>query len=176
MSKDKKYNHVEAFCLMKYQSKDGQITEMLWNSRDGVTPFGIRSKDGTTELFHVEWQRDVCCPDHKPQKGDRIFVDLTPEKARFYAERNVENNWDRPSYPMSEMYETKEEAIEKVSSSYLVQKGSPDVITVGEEVAMDRDQKAYLDYVKQHIEPMTIEQLREVLSFVAEIIEREQVK
>lgn len=32
------YQHAEAFCLMQYASKDGSEREIVWNSRDGVTP------------------------------------------------------------------------------------------------------------------------------------------
>lgn len=66
-------NHKEAFCLMRYASKDNAVVEYLWNSRDGVTPFGIKAKDGQTDLLHVDWNRDECRPAHKLMPGDRFF-------------------------------------------------------------------------------------------------------
>jgi hypothetical protein len=38
-----KHNHPEAFMLMEYVSEDGSETEVLWNSRDGVTERGKSS-------------------------------------------------------------------------------------------------------------------------------------
>lgn len=45
-----KHNHAEAFAVMRYASKDGSVTEKLWNSRDGVTPFTLMSKDDRVEM------------------------------------------------------------------------------------------------------------------------------
>lgn len=105
------YKHVEAFCLMKYATKNGTETETVWNSRDGVTPYTIPSKSGV-EMFHVDWRSDVRAPDHQPKLGDRIFVDLGAERARKLATERVEKFWDHPQYPMSGMYGSKEEAVE----------------------------------------------------------------
>ncbi len=108
---EKKYNHVEAFCLMKYATKDGAETEIVWNSRDGVTPYIIPSKSGA-EMSHVDWRNDTRTLDYQPKPGDRIFVDLGAERAKKLATERVERYWDHPEYPMSRMYGTKEEAVE----------------------------------------------------------------
>jgi len=89
------YNHSEAFCLMKYRSDDETEEEIIWNSRDGVTPFVISLRSGKT-ASHVDWRSDRCVPDYKPKPGERIFIDLTPEKAEEYAKRNV-RKWRRQS-------------------------------------------------------------------------------
>jgi hypothetical protein len=81
----KTYRHGEAFCLMRYASKDNTVVEFIWNSRDGVTPFIICAKDEKTELQHVDWQKDERRENHKPMPGDRIFVDLSPDRAREIA-------------------------------------------------------------------------------------------
>ncbi|HXE05809.1 MAG TPA: hypothetical protein VN579_07475 [Bryobacteraceae bacterium] len=47
------FENAEAFMLMKYQSKDGTVTELLWNSRDGVTPFGIMAQEGEAECHRL---------------------------------------------------------------------------------------------------------------------------
>lgn len=39
---ESKYKHAEAYCLMKYKCEKCGKTEILWNSRDGVTPFMIK--------------------------------------------------------------------------------------------------------------------------------------
>lgn len=77
---------------MLYRSDDGTEEEWLWNSRDGVTPFVISLRSGKT-ASHVEWHRDWRDTDYVPKPGDRIFIDLTPEKAIEYAKRN------RKKYP-----------------------------------------------------------------------------
>lgn len=122
------YKHAEAFCIMRYQSRDGHVVEYIWNSRDGVTPFCIRAKDGKTELEHVCWNRDERRPDHKPMPGDRIFVDLTPEKAREYRRQQ----WDDPRNKahLSARYSS----FEEFADSFTIRPGDePDIVTVTKE-------------------------------------------
>lgn len=122
-----KYDHVEAFCLMLYRDTAGN-EEWIWNSRDGVTPFCITSRQGL-EARHVEWHRDRRVPDHKPKPGERIFVDLTIEKAREYRTRYVERFW--PRYQMSERYASKEAAIEELANIDVSEHpGAPDIVEV----------------------------------------------
>jgi hypothetical protein len=90
------YQHAEAYCLMTYRSDDGTEEEIIWNSRDGVTPFVISLRSGKTAQ-HVDWHRDRRAPDHQPRPGDRMFVDLTEERARELAKRN-RRQWRRQSY------------------------------------------------------------------------------
>lgn len=121
----KPYEHKEAFCLMLYRDSAGN-EEWIWNSRDGVTPFCIESKHGL-EAQHVEWSRDRFVPDHKPKAGDRVFVDLTIEKAREYRTRFVEQFWDKG---MHEHYPSREEAIEILAQADLGHGGggAPDIV------------------------------------------------
>jgi hypothetical protein len=129
----KRYDYTEAYCLMKYRTKDGTEEEFLWNSRDGVTPFGIMSRSGK-ELFHVEWRSDKCVPNHVPKIGDRIFVDLTKERAEECARINVDRMWDAPNYPMSQAgYGSKENAAAILAENYVKNAGEPDVIEVTQE-------------------------------------------
>jgi hypothetical protein len=79
------FNHGEAFCLMLYRDTHSRREEWLWNSRDGVTPFVIRSASGQREMRHDEWFRDTRAPWFIPPIGSRIFVDLTEERAREHA-------------------------------------------------------------------------------------------
>lgn len=128
------YFHVEAFALMCYASKDGRQREQLWNSRDGVTPYDLIARDKETELFHVDWQLDVCVPFLIPPVGMRVFVDLTEEAAREYVVRQVARDWNHPEYPMSERWETKAQAIEDLTDSHMERPGQPHVVTVTEEL------------------------------------------
>jgi len=75
------FAHKEAFCLMTYQSEDLTETEVLWNSRDGVTPFIISSRNGK-QMRHINWSLDRCVPDFKPPAGMRIFVNATEDLVR----------------------------------------------------------------------------------------------
>jgi len=84
----------EGFKLMHYVSKDGEEHEILWNSRDGITPFVISSRGGV-EMSHVDWPHDVYAPFFVPPVGMRIFVDLTLEKAMEYRTEYVAKWWNR---------------------------------------------------------------------------------
>jgi hypothetical protein len=120
------HRHAEAFCLMTYATDDGSETERIWNSRGGVTPFYIRSRNGQ-EMSHINWHEDVYRPDYQPEVGARIFVDYTPEAARNRAERLVEQYWDDPQYPMSRTYLTREEAIAALAQ---IEPGAPMLVYV----------------------------------------------
>jgi hypothetical protein len=124
------YNHAEAYCLMKYATRDGHTVEWLWNSRDGVTPFIIRSKDGE-EMNHVDFYLDRYLPLYKPMAGERVFVDMTPERARERAAQRVAFFWDHPETPMSAMFATKDEAIEAMYRD-IYRPGAPDIVTADE--------------------------------------------
>lgn len=54
--------------------------EVLWNCRDGVTPFIVPNRDKTKDMQHVDWGRDIRRPDHRPRVGDGIFVNMTFKK------------------------------------------------------------------------------------------------
>ncbi len=81
--------HGEAFCLMKYRTDDGTEEEILWNSRDGVTPFGITSRSGKP-MKHVDWGNDVYAPHWKPPIGQRVFVNATEDLVRDRLNEYVE--------------------------------------------------------------------------------------
>lgn len=131
----RKHGHMysEAFMLMKYRTEDGTEKELIWNSRDGITPLTVHSKTGKL-MTHVEWEKDEYLPTYQPKPGDRMFVTLTPESARKYAEQMVERWWDSPDFHTSNgnKYETKEEAIKDATSDLLKQwdGNPPDIITV----------------------------------------------
>lgn len=112
------YTHAEAFHLMTYQSTTTTQSEVIWNARDGVTPFCITMKDGS-EGVHKHWNQDKFDPQHVPQLGDRIFVNLTLAAAKEYRTTYVNKWWDGGTDvpPMSDMYPTKEAAIQQLAES-----------------------------------------------------------
>jgi hypothetical protein len=124
------YLHSEAFCLMKYATKDGTEVEYIWNSRDGVTPFIVRSRTGA-EMTHVDWRNDRRVPDYEPQIGERIFVDLTPMRARILTTEMVNRHWDQMPDDYRQGAGSKEDMIERIVAEDLKQPGQPDLIEVG---------------------------------------------
>jgi hypothetical protein len=79
---------------MRYRSLDdpGDVEE-VWNSRDGITPYTILMRSGSTGT-HADWATMVPRPDYQPPAGSRVFVDLTPEIARANAGAYVKRIWD----------------------------------------------------------------------------------
>lgn len=122
--------HAEAFCLMKYSTKDGEV-EWIWNSRDGVTPFIVRSRSGK-EMTHVDWHLDRYLPNYKPAPGERIFVDLTLTKATEWARARIERDWDHPRWPASERWPDKETAIRELAADMMEPPGQPALIEARE--------------------------------------------
>lgn len=73
--------HGEAFHLMKYVDPDKGVIEWLWNSRDGVTPFGLEFG-----FNHADWEQDVFVPNFVPPIGMRIFMSWRDAPATYKAE------------------------------------------------------------------------------------------
>lgn len=134
----RKYTFGEAFALMRYRDKVTGAIEVIWNSRDGITPMFVSSRAGN-ESSHVEWDRDVCAPDHVPSVGDRIFVTMTEARARELATETVEKRWDVPlrvnGSRMRDHFASKEEAIATLADDWVKDwgGGAPDIIVVTEE-------------------------------------------
>lgn len=79
------HTHREAYALMRYQSRDTSVSRIVWNSRDGVTPFGFVDPETGIELVHVLWNEDVCKPDHVPHPDQLVFVTEWPTMEEFTA-------------------------------------------------------------------------------------------
>lgn len=79
------YRHKEAFCLMQYRCRCGH-NELIWNSRDGVTPFSMCCPScGELDMCHINFMADRCMPDHKPHFGQRMWVSMTQDRALHLA-------------------------------------------------------------------------------------------
>lgn len=77
------YAHAEAFALMLYACQRCLHREVIWNSRDGVTPFCTACPTcGSPTLQHTQFAHDWCAPDHRPHAGQRVWVDMTKDRAR----------------------------------------------------------------------------------------------
>lgn len=120
-----KHNHAEAFMLMQYQDQVTGEIELIWNSRDGVTPFLVCSKKGNNSQ-HINWHNDMYLPRHRPKIGDRVFVDMDIDEAKRIESEKVETYWNNDfgvMPPLSKQFKTKEEAISMFLSNY--RKGEP---------------------------------------------------
>lgn len=129
---EKEYTHREAFCAMKYKCDKCGIEEHIWNSRDGVTPFMVschacvlNGEEGSMQ--HVEWNRDLCIPQYKVLKGQRVFIDLTKEMARKYTAMKVVHWWGE--HGMSERYDSPKAAFDALMEDWKPD-GTPDVMVV----------------------------------------------
>lgn len=132
-----KYNHQEAYCLMLYVSEDGLEKEILWNSRDGVTPFCIPNRDGTKTMGHTDWHLDRCVPNFIPLDGMRVFATISSQaEATARATKRVEDSWD--SF-FSQHFQSKAEAIEAIVKDYKIGE-TPIIKTIG--LSIDRKEVA----------------------------------
>lgn len=130
MSGSTEYQHAEAYCHMQYRCTNGHIA-IIWNSRDGVTPFMMRCRECEAEAQHINWQQDHCDPLYQPRPGDLMWVTMTLEDARVLARAQVEKNWNHPDYPMSAVYADKAEAVERLAKGYCDPPGQPRLTVMG---------------------------------------------
>ena len=82
--------HAEAFCLMTYKCEQCRKEEVLWNSRDGVTPFIIGCRYCGGEARHIKWNEDKFMPNYRPKKGQRIFIDVTTERKMEISRKRID--------------------------------------------------------------------------------------
>jgi hypothetical protein len=82
--------HAEAFCLMRYECNQCRHHEIIWNSRDGVTPFCLICPScGDATMMHAYFGSDRYAPDYKPHRGQRVWISMTKDRAAHLARRNV---------------------------------------------------------------------------------------
>ncbi len=106
----------EAWALMIYVCDGCQHKERIWNARPHVTPFGgVPCPECSATMTHDFFGSDVTLPDHRPQKGDLIFVDLPPEIALIYAHRVLERMANSPTPPPGSPPPAKELALNYLS-------------------------------------------------------------
>ena len=108
--------HTEGFALMIYVSEDGGESAVVWNARNGVVPFGFTHPYTGTELIHKAWADDIINRDHVPEVGDLIWVNLIESVARQNVTERVESMWNDSENPVCEAFETKEQAIDVLTT------------------------------------------------------------
>ncbi len=122
------YRQVEAFCLMEYTCEQCKKIEMLWNSRDAVTPFCVSCACGG-EMRHTHWEKDKRLPNHQPTLKERVFVDTTREDNDKCVRKQIEAYWNHGTYPMSTMFADKDEAMKSLTADWSEEAQHPFVIT-----------------------------------------------
>lgn len=112
-SDDETFEAAEAWALMWYACECGH-RERIWNARPGVTPFGMGCPScGKPSLRHADFGRDERAEHHKPHRGQRIWINLTMERAREYATKRVDAT-RAAGYPIPDGH-TRESLIEHVA-------------------------------------------------------------
>lgn len=105
MKPEREHQYGEAHMLMWYACQCGH-RERIWNSRNGVTPFGIGcSSCGEPTLQHVEWRSDERAINHKLHREQRFFRDGTADEAVAIMERRLTAMED--TFPTTPEYRTK---------------------------------------------------------------------
>lgn len=130
------YQSAEAFCLMLYRAKESGREEWIWNSRDGVTPFGLAHAETGEDMLHVDWFRDVRAPFYVPPVGSRIFVDLTEQRARILAAQVVEKYSGDQDFKESYAGLSHDELVTVFAKGMFAGgPGTPDVLVVNDAMA-----------------------------------------
>jgi len=124
-------SHPKAFCLMRYKCQTCGAIELVWNSRDGATPFIIGCRNCDSVSNHVDWGNDVYFPNYEPVIGMRIFIDLTQKAAEKSIRERVAEFWKDEDF--KENFKNKEEAVQDFMADYY-DEGEPDLVIVTQEV------------------------------------------
>lgn len=90
--------HGEAFMLMWYECSCGH-RERIWNSRDGVTPFGCGCPSCGGTMKHRYFGADEYAPKYNLLTGQRFWRDGTPDEAEAIMRRRIEKL--RDNYPLN---------------------------------------------------------------------------
>jgi hypothetical protein len=136
MKRAHQYQHVEAFCIMTYKCTNplcGRV-EVLWNSRDGVTPFTIGCSACHGIMEHVYWDMDRRDLNYAPRDDQRVFIDMTEKHKRAYAEALLAQV---RKDGVQEQDQSDEELIKKFMGSF--QPGEPTIVSGAEYLQLKRD-------------------------------------
>lgn len=90
------YAHREAWKVMEYATDDDSEREVVWNAGDLAAPYYITLPSGAL-AHHVHWADAERMPEDWPNPpGLRMFVKMTPARARHKAEQQVATWWADP--------------------------------------------------------------------------------
>lgn len=132
METEKKHVFPDAFMLMLYACPCGH-RESIWNSRDGVVPFGMGCPScGGPDLVHVTWKRDLRIPDYRLHPFQKFWRDGTPDEAAAIMRRRIAVM--RPEFPITDEEAEKLIADAREGVSHEFQKGWPMLDAKGEDM------------------------------------------
>jgi hypothetical protein len=96
-----RHAHVEAFCQMQYLCKSCGHREQIWNSRDGVTPFGTACPMcKAPTLYHANFRGDIYDPTGELcLQGQRFWRDGTVDEALSIMQRRFDQARGTPYEP-----------------------------------------------------------------------------
>lgn len=104
---ESKYEHAEAYCLMKYRCEKCGFTEKVWNSRDGVTPFIINCEKCSGHMQHIDWNEDKRLVNYIPEIGQRVFINMPLDYYKVYCRvkaKIIKDNVEGNTEPLQKIY------------------------------------------------------------------------
>jgi len=103
----KNSTYPEAFKVMRYGCKKCRNVQLVWNSRNGVSPFSIGCSCGGS-ADHIQWERDKLCieVDVAIMEGaKKMFISPSPERYVEFVKEHVQKNWDHFSEGFDSFHE-----------------------------------------------------------------------
>lgn len=134
--------HPHGYKLLVYRGKTQENwheREVIWNSRNAKAPAYIRGVNGN-KLVMVdlavdddgdEPNGDRFAPEYVPQVGERVFVELTEERAQIVATAQIALEWYDPAQraELDYHFATREEAVRE-TADFLLDEDYPDLVVV----------------------------------------------
>jgi hypothetical protein len=115
---------------MQYQCEKCKTLEVVWNSRDGVTPYIIKCRRCNGEMSHVRWDQDDCFPTYVPYPDERVFVNTPKDVARLYAKMRIKLFTERRLASPPEDEEAQKELEDSIMEDIYGDGNAPWLITI----------------------------------------------
>lgn len=117
------FQHPEAFALMEYGCEECGKVEIIWNSRDGVTPFMVGCPFCQGTMQHINWSHDRFTPNYIPPIGSRVFFSCTNihEVIQEVFDNYTEEVWERIKKNWAEYCTDRYELIWKIAQGNIVE-------------------------------------------------------
>jgi hypothetical protein len=136
------HQHADAFRLIRYRADNRHAEEAIWNSRDGLAYDTLILRDGSGAT-RLSWDPAPYLPDHRPAVGDRIFIDLTVDRAIELADLQAETWWNAGSALAAAIRQrfVRQDQLEvylEIHLAYEAMCGAPELVEVTEQMALER--------------------------------------